>query len=319
MAFPASVSLREVGPREGLQSIAAPLPLERKLELIDLLSQTGLRSIEVTSFVRADLVPQMADAPELVQRLPHREGVAYTALYLNPSGFARAEETGCLQNQGWIYTASSDIFLRANNNTSRAGVRESVPKWLAAFAAAGKQLYGVMISAAFGSNEEGSIAPAVTADAAGDLVRALKGHGAAPQEICLADTTGWGNPRSVTDLVKIMRAAHPGVKVSLHLHDTRGSGMANVYAGLECGVDIFETSVGGLGGCPFAKGAAGNVPTEDVANLCEQLGIRTGVDLAKLAEAALCAERLVGRELPGKFYKSWRALYGGAIRGSGHA
>ncbi|MFM1848178.1 MAG: hypothetical protein RL417_1652, partial [Pseudomonadota bacterium] len=130
-------------------------------------------------------------------------------------------------------------------------------------------------------------------------------------EICLADTMGWATPVMLRARIEAVRERFPGSIVSLHLHDTRGSGMANVYAGLEAGVDIFDCSIGGLGGCPFAKGAAGNVPTEDVAFLCEELGISTGLDLDKLAAAAVLAEAIVGTPLPGKFYKTWRARCGG--------
>lgn len=305
MAFPTQVYLRELGPREGFQTITQVIPTASKLELVRLLGLTGLKEIEITSFVRPDKVPQMADAEALVRELVAVSGVKYTALYLNPNGFERAEGTGKLSNDGWLYVAASETFLRKNNNTSIDEFISAIPGWLTLFERFKKPLHGLMISTAFGCNYEGAIAPDRVLGILARIKAEIQRHGPLPTEISLADTMGWGSPTKVGYLVGEVRNLFPSAEVSLHLHDTRGSGMANVYAGLEAGVRIFDSSIGGMGGCPFAKGAAGNVPTEDVAFLCKELGIRTDVNLDKLCQAAKYAETIVGSPLPGKLYKTW--------------
>lgn len=306
MSFPERVYLRELGPREGFQTLPQVIPTSSKLELIRLLGLAGLPEIEITSFVRPDKVPQMADAETLVQQFTKQPGVRYTALYLNPYGFERAEATQRLSNDGWIYIAASETFLKRNNNVTIAETIAKIPEWLALFKRFGKPLHGVMISTAFGCNYEGPVSQSRVLDILSQVQAQLDLEGVGePVEISLADTMGWGTPLKVRQLVAAVRERFAGSEVSLHLHDTRGSGMANVYAGLEEGVRIIDCSVGGMGGCPFAKGAAGNVPTEDVAFLCQELGIQTGVSLDSLCRAARYAESIVGSPLPGKLYKSW--------------
>jgi hydroxymethylglutaryl-CoA lyase len=307
MALPKKVKIREVGPREGFQTLAAVVPTERKLELIEALSGTGLKDIEINSFVRPDKVPQMADAVDVVERYVAHPGINYTGLYLNPNGFLRAEDTGRLQNEGWLYLAASETFLKRNSNTTVAAGIGEIPRWIEAFRSRGKGVRGIMLSTAFGCNFEGAIPTGKIVSILQQVVAHVESSGGKLAEICLADTMGWATPVMLQERIEAVRREFPDSVVSLHLHDTRGSGMANVYAGLEVGVDIFDCSIGGLGGCPFARGAAGNVPTEDVAFLCEELGISTGLELAKLAEAAVLAEAIVGASLPGKFYKTWRS------------
>ncbi len=307
MKFPTRVFLRELGPREGFQTLPQVVKTESKLELIRLLGLAGLREIEITSFVRPDRVPQMADAEDIVRRFEAHPGVEYTALCLNAQGFERAEAAARLQNRGWVYLAASETFLKRNSNMTIEESLARIPESLALFQRYKKPLHGVMISAAFGCNFEGEIAHAKVIDI---LVRAQErfaAQGVAPIEVSLADTMGWASPVKLRALVDKVRTKLPASTISLHLHDTRGSGMANVYAGLEEGISIFDCSVGGMGGCPFAKGAAGNVPTEDVAFLCKELGIETGVSLQHLVSAARYAESIVGAPLPGKLYKSWHA------------
>lgn len=310
MALPKKVRIREVGPREGFQTLGVVVPTERKLELIEALSQTGLKDIEITSFVRPDKVPQMADAADVVSRFAAHPGVNYTALYLNPNGFLRAEESGRLHNEGWLYLAASETFLKRNSNTTIAQGIAEMPNWIDGFKSRGKSVRGIMLSTAFGCNFEGAISTTKIIDILREVMGQVRAGGEKLDEICLADTMGWATPLMLRERIGGVRTAFPDSIVSLHLHDTRGSGMANVYAGLEEGVDIFDCSIGGLGGCPFAKGAAGNVPTEDVAFLCEELGISTGLDLDRLAAAAALAESIVGFPLPGKFYKTWRSRGG---------
>jgi hydroxymethylglutaryl-CoA lyase len=303
--LPKSVRIRELGPREGFQTLPQTVPTAQKLELIDLLGKTGVRDIEITSFVRPDRVPQMADAEQVIKSFKRYPNIRYSALYLNPQGFDRARAIGGLDTEGWLYTAASETFLKKNNNTTIDGVTQSVPTWLKLFADAGIKPYGLMISTAFGCNYEGAIAHEKVVSILESIIKVIP-EGQAPTEISLADTMGWATPDKLKRLVTLVRKHFPKQVVSLHLHDTRGTGMACVYAGLEEGIDIFDGSVGGMGGCPFAKGAAGNVATEDVAYLCEELGVNTGLNLEAYAAAATKAEEIVGAALPGKLYKTWK-------------
>jgi hydroxymethylglutaryl-CoA lyase len=303
-ALPSSVVIREVGPREGFQIISKVFETRQKLALIHALVDAGLSEIEVAAFVRPDKVPSMADAEAVVAGLSSRPGVSFTALYLNVKGFQRGEATGVLRNKGWLYTSPSETFLRSNANTSIDESLASVPLWCDEFHRAGKGVHGLMISTAFGCGFEG----AVRADAVANLVErylsALSGVGESLAEICLADTVGVAHPNSVRACVQLLRPL--GIPLSLHLHNTWGLGVTNVYAGLCEGVSIFETSIGGLGGCPFTPGASGNVATEDVAYLCHALGVSTSLDLDKLCRAAELAESIVGGPLASGVYKAWR-------------
>lgn len=299
---PRRVLIREVGPREGFQNIATVVPTDRKLELVTLLADAGLAQIEVTSFVRPDKVPQLADAEDLVRLLPERLNTSWKALYLNQKGFERAEATGKLSNEGWLYTSPSETFLRENSNSSiEKGITE-IPTWCSLFRAHGKRVAGLMVSNAFGCNYEGAISPEQVSNVVTRYLEALAKHGESLTEICLADTVGRATPDSLELCVLAVKKL--GVPLSLHLHDTRGLGILNVYLGLQMGISIFETSVGGVGGCPFTPGASGNVATEDVVNLCASLGIDTGIDIARLCQAARFLETVVGCPLPGKVYKT---------------
>jgi len=305
--FPKRVYLRELGAREGFQTLAEVVGTARKVELIEALAQTGVPEIEVTSFVRPDRVPQMADAEQVVvavkELAPKYPATKFTALYLNSKGFERAQSSPGLRNDAWIYTAASAEFLKRNNNQTHQQVLDQIPVWIDTFKRAGMPMHGVMISTVFGCNFQGRIENDIVLEHLDKIIDRL-GASARPREISLADTMGWGSPERVQQLVHAVRAAFSDVRVSLHLHDTRGAGMANVYAGLLAGVDLFDCSVGGLGGCPFAKNAAGNVATEDVAYLCGELGIETGVSLDLYRQAAQLAEKIIGASLPGRYYRS---------------
>lgn len=304
MVFPKAVRIRELGPREGFQTSKAIIPIEKKLELISALSETGVKDIEITAMVRPDKVPQMADAEEVIGRFVRQPGVRYTALYLNPQGFIRAEQAGRLDNEAWLYGAVSETFLQRNANTTLAQTLAVISEWLAAFRAYKKDLQGLMLSTAFGCNYEGEISAARALDVIRRFVDAVDEQGSKLREVCLADTMGWATPEMMKRLVAEVKGKYPAMVVSLHLHDTRGSGMANVYAGLQEGVECFDGSVGGLGGCPFARGAAGNVCTEDMVFLCRELGIETGINIEAYIRAAQLAESIMGAPLPGKLYKS---------------
>jgi hydroxymethylglutaryl-CoA lyase len=300
--LPQRVLIREVGPREGFQNLSAVVATDRKLELITLLADAGLAEIEVTSFVRPDKVPQLADAEELARRLPVRPSTRWKALYLNQKGFERAEASSRLSNEGWLYTSTSETFLRENSGSSlEKGINE-IPAWCKLFRAHGKSAHGLMISNAFGCNYEGEICAEKVVNLVSRYLEALRKQGESPMEICLADTVGRATPDSLERCVTAVKAL--GVPISLHLHDTRGLGLLHIYLGLQMGISIFEASVGGVGGCPFTPGASGNVATEDVAYLCSSLGIETGIDIGKVCRAARLLETIVGCPLPGKVYKT---------------
>lgn len=300
---PKNILLREDGPREGFQMLAKNVSTAEKLELISALSETGIREIEVTSFVRADKIPQMADADTLAAQLIPTPGVRFTALYLNTKGLLRSLAHPALARRGCILLAASEQFLKRNNNVTLEEALAALPEWARVFKENGLACDQLIISTAFGDPYGGKIEPSVTLQVVDRAVAKLSSLGAAPLEITLADTTGFGTPESVVRLVGEVRSKHPTIEIGLHLHDTRGTGMPNVLAGLLCGVSRFDCSVGGLGGCPFAPGAAGNVPTEDVLYLCEGLGGKTGVDLEKYLKCARIAERIAGYQLPSKILR----------------
>lgn len=305
MALPEKVTIREVGPREGFQSHSQFVPTADKLRLIAALSETGVKQIETTSFVRPDRVPQLADAAEVAAGLPAGATCRYTALYLNPKGFQLSVAQPKLTTTGWLYLAASDTFLRRNTGLS---IEETVARysgWLKLFTDNGVKLEGLMVSSAFGCSFEGQITDLSLEQVLTRALHALQSAGAELPEICLADTVGWGNPEQVRRAVKAVRRIAPSSAVSLHLHDTRGLGMANAYAGMLEGVSIFDASVGGMGGCPFAgPGVAGNIATEDLLYLCEQLGIQTGISLERYLAAYAVAEQIIGRPLSGKYARS---------------
>lgn len=301
--LPRSVLIREVGPREGFQTLKNIFATEKKLQLIHLLAATGVSEMEVTSMVRPDRLPQMADAEEIIKGLPAASAVNFTALYLNQKGFERAEKIGGIHNKGWLYTATSETFLKKNANTSHQEILASIPAWLKLFHSYGKSLHGVMISTSFGCGYEGKAAAARLGEVVSSLMQALKTQGVVPKELSLADTVGFGNPPLVKRAVGDLKSRYPEVEISLHLHDTYGTGVANAYAGLEEGVAILEGSVGGMGGCPFTPGAAGNVATEELVYLCAELGISTNIDLTKYCDAARYAEEMIGERLPGRLHR----------------
>ena len=300
MSLPNQVLLREDGPREGFQMHPDVVSTDRKLELIHALAQTGVQSIEVTSFVRPDRVPQHADAAEVCDRLEVIEGVRYRALYLNEKGLLRALEKPKIGLEGYVLLAASEGFLKQNSNISIDDAIAGVDRWLELFDKHQLTVERIMLSTSFGDHIEGRIPAKRTLEVCERAIRRISEKGKSVAEVTFADTTGYGNPESVKRLVAEFRNRFPEVIVGLHLHDTRGTAMANVYAGLQEGVSRFDCSVGGLGGCPFTKGGAGNVPTEDVAFLCEELGITTGLDLKAYIECVKLAEDIVGRPLPGK-------------------
>ena len=295
--LPRSATIVEVGLRDGLQNEKERVPTEGKLRLARALLAAGLRELEVTSFVRPDLVPQLADAEALVAALP-RDEAAYIGLIGNLRGYERAAAAG-LRDVIFVL-AATDAF---NEHNVRRPVAASLTD-LRALCAQGSR-DGVNVRAAiavsFGCPYSGPVRPERVVEVA------LACADAGARDIEAADTIGTGTPRRSADVFAQLRAALPGARVGAHFHDTRGQGLANVWAAVQVGIDRFDTSIAGLGGCPFAPGATGNVATEDVAYLLEESGIATGLDREKLFAAVDVAESLVGRPSAGRVKQAERA------------
>jgi len=289
------IDLIEVGPRDGLQSQDTWVPTATKVELINRLVAAGLRRLEVVSFVNPRKVPQMADAEALMAALPRSSGVSYIGLVLNRKGFERARAAGC--NEIGMAVVASDTFNRRNQGVS---TEESVAAWLeiAAAAHASGIKPHVTLSAAFGCPFEGEIAAERVLDLAR---RCADGR---PSEIAIADTIGVGVPSQVTDLVGQLRAALPGMPLRAHFHNTRNTGIANAYAAVLAGVESLDASVGGIGGCPFAPAATGNIPTEDLLYMLARMGFQTGVSIEALIETGTWLQQQIGRPMPGMLMKA---------------
>jgi hydroxymethylglutaryl-CoA lyase len=286
--FPARVSLREVGPRDGLQN-EAPVPTADKIALLDALGQTGVRRIEAVSFVHPRAIPQMADADEVWAGAKRNPDVAYSALVPNARGAERAVAAGFRELE--VVVSASDTHNRKNLNRSTAESLDGIAQLIGTVHAAGGTVE-VIVATSFGCPYEGDIpVPRVVS-----VVDSAVAAGA--DRIAFGDTTGMGTPTRVTALVDAVRSRHPDIPMLLHFHNTRGTALANVLAALQLGVTEFDASVGGLGGCPYAPGASGNLASEELVHMLEDMGIDTGVDLGALLEAARLAERIVGRELP---------------------
>lgn len=299
--MPTRVQINEEGPREGFQFEKGPIPTERKIALIDALSATGLNHIQVASFVNPARVPGWADADAVVAGYDRRPGVEYTALWLNLKGLERAIATNRLDIKGSFSLTASAAFLARNQQRSMEDNVRAAHDTVAMYKRLGIPMERAGLMAAFGCNFEGDIPHARVLEMVQLLLDICAEHDVSPRVFSLADTMAWATPKSIRALVGKVRERFPELTLSLHLHDTRGLGVANAYAGLEMGVAIFDSTVAGLGGCPFAahKGAAGNVCTEDLVFMLDEMGIETGIDLDTLIEAAQLAEDIVGHPLPG--------------------
>jgi hydroxymethylglutaryl-CoA lyase len=304
-AYPSFVEITEVGPRDGLQLESRVLKTQEKQDLIARLVDAGIKEIEVGSFVNPKAVPQMADTDALLANLPPRPGVHYRALWLNVRGLDRAIATGKVAIEGDLYITASETFSRRNTKRGIEDALGEMPDWIKRYREAGIETDGLSVMAAFGCKFEGAISEETVIGLVERVDALIEENGGRLRRLTLADTMAWANPQMVKRRVGAIRERWPDVAIKLHLHDTRGMAMANAAAAMELGVTAFDSSIGGLGGCPFAghTGAAGNICTEDLAHMCRELGIDTGIDLDKLVEAAQFAESLVGHELPGKVMK----------------
>ncbi len=306
MALPSRITLNEVGPREGFQfeGIGQPsrIATADKVRLVDMLAGTGLRTIQMASFVSPKQVPQMADAEEICRVVTPRPGVRYTGIYLNDTGLRRAIATGQLAISGKITLTASETFAGRNQRRTLAEDAAMQRRIAALYRETGYDVTDGSVMAAFGCNYEGPVATGRVLDLVEELHRIAEEVGSRLATVMLADTMGWADPELVRRTVGAVRERWPGIRVGLHLHDTRGLAIANVHAALQEGVELFDTAVAGLGGCPFAghKGAAGNVCTEEVVFLCQRIGVETGVDLPALIGCARFAESIVGHPLPSK-------------------
>ncbi len=285
-----AVKIREVGPRDGFQNEPELISTDDKVRLIEMLAATGVRRLEVTSFVRADVIPQLRDAAEVLERARIPEEVSVTVLIPNERGLENA-----LEHRGKI--DEINVFLSASESHNRHNVNRSVEeslvgleKVLARASGEGLRCEGV-ISTSFGCPYEGDVDPARVFEIAARL------RDAGAVEVAFGDTTGMANPAQVREFFSRAQGELPGVELTAHFHNTRGQGLANVLAALDAGVDSFESSFGELGGCPVPPGATGNIATEDLVSMLHEMGIATGIDLDKLIAAAREAQGVLGRSL----------------------
>jgi hydroxymethylglutaryl-CoA lyase len=303
--LPRRVHLHEEGPREGFQIEAGPIASADKVRLIEALAETGLEEVQCVSFVNPERVPGMADAELVARSIRKREGVRYSGLWLNLRGMQRAMRTQ-LDIEGTIGTSASEAFSVRNNGKGLAALREAQRETLAFCVDHGIAVTRGIVTTAFGCNLEGAIAPATVVERVAQMLDTMAEFGLRLPILRLADTVGWAQPNAIAAVVGAVRERWPELRLGLHLHDTRGTAMANALMGLQMGIDTFDSACAGLGGCPFAghTGAAGNICTEDLAFMCQEMGIETGVDLEALIGCAQLAEDIVGHPLPGKLMRA---------------
>lgn len=287
MNYPKHATIIEVGPRDGLQNEPSFVPTQYKVELVNALSQSGLQHIEVTSFVSAQSIPQLADGFDVFQRIHHQQGIHYSALVPNEKGMETALAAG-VRNIA-IFTAASEQFNQRNIHCS---ILDSIARFkpVMALALAHNIRVRGYISCVLGCPYEGQIHPEKVLA----ISRTLLELGV--DELSLGDTIGVGTPKQTTQLIETMQQALPLTNIAMHFHDTYGQAIANIYAALESGITRFDSSVAGLGGCPYAQGASGNVATEDVLYLMHGLGIETGIDIYKVVEAGNKICHIIGRK-----------------------
>jgi hydroxymethylglutaryl-CoA lyase len=290
-----AVSVYEVSLRDGLQNERATVPLRGKLRLVDALVQAGLKRIELTSFVSPKWIPQLADADEVVEHAKAPEGVTFSALCPNAKGLERARAAGLREIA--VFVSASETHNKKNVNKSVAETLTAFEETVGPARAAGMRVRGY-VSTMWGCPYEGDVDPAR------GLAVARKLLAMGCYQVSLSDTIGAGTPRQTERILEMALADIPRDQIAMHMHDTRGTALANVLVGLEMGIRNFDASVGGLGGCPYAPGAAGNLATEDLVYMLQGMGVGTGVDLERLWEAGKVAESIVGRPLPGKVHQA---------------
>jgi hydroxymethylglutaryl-CoA lyase len=290
-----SVTIVEVGPRDGLQNEKVTIPTEAKVAYITALSDAGLRVIEAGAFVSPKWVPQMADTAEVYREIPKDPGVDYPVLVPNMRGLERAIETGVKSVS--IFTAASDTFNKRNINMS---VDESIEQYAPVVARARQEGIRVRgyVSTAFGCPYEGDVAPERVLEVTARLLDL------GCYEVSVGDTIGVGTPLQVQGVIGVLLQAIPASKLAMHFHDTRGTALANTLAALEMGITTYDASAGGLGGCPYAPGASGNMATEDLVYMLDSMGIQTGVDMKRLVKASAIIAPYLDHPLPGRYLQA---------------
>ena len=288
--LPKSVRIREVGPRDGFQNEPEVIPTDEKVRLIRMLAASGLRRLEVTSFVRPDVIPQLADAEQVLAGLERHDGVAYSVLIPNEKGLERALAHRDRFDEINLFLSASETHNQKNVNSSIAESLAGLERTIARGLQEGLRCEGV-IAVSFGCPYEGE----VPAERVFEIAARLAEAGC--EEVGFGDTTGMANPRQVGEFFAAARERLNGVELTAHFHNTRGQGLANAVAALEQGVDSFESAFGELGGCPVPPGSTGNIATEDLVSMLHEMGTETGVDLPKLIEASRAVQELLGRPL----------------------
>jgi hydroxymethylglutaryl-CoA lyase len=306
--LPGRITIHEEGPREGFQIEAGPIATADKVRFCEALAETGLHEVQCVSFVDPRRVPGMADAMEVAARIRRKPDVHYTGIALNLRGYERAIETD-LHITGGLQMSASNTFSMQNTNKNNEQTLHEQRRQLQFFQERQIPVDSAIVMTAFGCNYEGAIAPETVRDCVGSLLDLADMYNIRLERIRLADTVGWASPLQVQRVIGVVRDKWPDLHLSLHLHDTRGTGLANALVALQMGIDDFDSSCAGLGGCPFAghKGAAGNICTEDLVFMAHEMGIETGIDLDALIECARMAEDIVGHPLPGK------VMHGGSL------
>jgi hydroxymethylglutaryl-CoA lyase len=290
VSLPDRVRIREVGPRDGFQNEPEVIPTEQKVRLIDMLTRTGLERLEVTSFVRPDVIPQLADAEEVLARIERRGGVALSVLIPNERGLERALELRDRFDEVNLFLSASETHNRKNVNRSIEESLSGLERTIASARDAGLRCEGVT-SVSFGCPYEGEVPP----DRVFGIAERLAAAGC--EEVAFGDTTGMANPRQVREFFAAAHDRLTGIELTAHFHNTRGQGLASVLAALEEGVSSFESSFGELGGCPVPPGSTGNISSEDLVSMLREMGVETGIDLKQLIEASRAAQAALGRPL----------------------
>ena len=289
-ALPSSVLVREVGPRDGFQNEPEVIPTAEKVRLIDLLSATGIPRIEVTSFVRPDVIPQLSDAEEVLASIEQRDGVSFSVLIPNGRGLERALGLRDRFDEANFFLSASETHNRENVNRTIEESLSELEQVIPEARAEGLRCEGV-ISTSFGCPYEGRVDPGAVIGIAERLAAA------GCEEVGFGDTTGMANPAQVGAFFGEATERLPGIELTAHFHNTRGQGLANAYASLAAGVTSFESSFGELGGCPVPPGSVGNIATEDLVSMFSEMRVETGVDLGRLVEASAAAQEVLGRTL----------------------
>lgn len=288
--LPERVRIREVGPRDGFQNEPEVIPTDHKVRLIDLLSASGLRRMEVASFVRPDVIPQLADGRDVLARVQRREGVAFSVLIPNQRGLEHALGVRDRFDEVSFFLSASETHNRENVNRTIEESLEDIEGAVGTATQEGLRCEGV-IAVSFGCPYEGEVPVDRVAEIAGRLAEA------GCEEVAFGDTTGMANPAQVGQFFETMSGRLPGVELTAHFHNTRGQGLANALAALQAGVSSFESAFGELGGCPVPPGSTGNVATEDLVSMLHEMGIQTGVELTRLLEASGAVQEHLGRPL----------------------